>query len=312
MPKFKLKNILNRVILGESWRERVSSDYLCAELELSALESRSLEHFGSASDNEVEENDRYSINSFSTTATASNLPGAGRTVDTYIYQPMGRRIERIARHLRSLSSHNRTCSENIGDAVSRYSAATAADTDDIGDSVNSLNSFSTMETVDNQPGTGRFIDTYIFQPMGRRIERLAMRYTIASLHPARIAQYLEADKISLDPSHYTPWTLHDAIALLCSWTPRGSTIVAGMKGLVKQTQYAPKASSRKEEIHSTFLGQTQSTNPHLLSQHSFVCPCMHTVARSTSTFLASSPYYNWKHSLVRFLVHIQTRNGFSL
>lgn len=238
MPKLKLKNVFSRVILGESWRERDSWDYLGAGLELNALESHSLEHFGSASDDEEEEEDRYSNNSFSTTATASNLPGAGQTIDTFIYQPMGRRIERLARHFTSLSSHNCTGSENNGDVVIS-SVDVTADTYDIDDNVNSINSFSTTATADNIPGTGRAVDTYFFQPIGRRIERLAMRFTISSLHPARIAQYIEAEEISLIPGYVYVRTLSGTISFLCHAKPNGSTVIAGIKGLVKQTQYAP-------------------------------------------------------------------------
>lgn len=112
-----------------------------------------------------------------------------------------------------------------------HSHATIREDDDDGDSMISI---LTMETIDNQPGTGRFLDTYIYQPLGRRIERLAMRYTIASLHPARIAQYIEASP-SEGPD-FRWYTLNTAIANLCRFESNGSTILAGMKGLVKQTQ----------------------------------------------------------------------------
>lgn len=115
--------------------------------------------------------------------------------------------------------------------LERHSHTTVREDDDDGDSMMSI---LTMETIDNQPGTGRFLDTYIIQPMGRCIERLAMRFTIASLHPARIAQYIEA---SPPGGPYFGWyTLNTAIANLSRFISNGSTIVAGMKGLVKQTQ----------------------------------------------------------------------------
>lgn len=131
---------------------------------------------------------------------------------------------------------------NLSEFAQVHSRTADDDNDNDG---NSIISTSTA-TVNNQPGAGRFIDTHIFQPMGRRFERLAMRFTIASLHPARIAQYIEADDISLTPIYDVTMTLHDAIALLCLRRPNGSTVVAGIKGLVKQTQYAPKASPWKE------------------------------------------------------------------
>ena len=99
----------------------------------------------------------------------------------------------------------------------------------------SIDSFSTTATVDDNPGTGRVLDTYFFQPAGRRIERLAMRLTIRHLHPWRITATI--DRICggynswLEPKStlgYALWdigTRHD-----------GSTIVSGLKSLVRQAQ----------------------------------------------------------------------------
>lgn len=155
MPKFK--NILSRVILGESRQKEDGLDYLCTRFERHVKESPSLTY-----------------------------PLAGR--------------------------------------------------DDDEDS-NSVSSFSTTATADNLTGTGRTVDTYIFQPMGRRVERFAMRITIASLDPTRIAQYIEADFTSFSPYFGDQRTLrlNDVIASLCRHR-NGSTVVAGLKGLVKQTQ----------------------------------------------------------------------------
>ena len=66
---------------------------------------------------------------------------------------------------------------------------TEMEDDDDGDT-RSIESFSTTATVDDNPGTGRVLDTYFFQPAGRRIERLAMRFTIRHLHPSRIEAYI--------------------------------------------------------------------------------------------------------------------------
>ena len=62
--------------------------------------------------------------------------------------------------------------------------------DDNDDDARSIESFSTTATVDDNPGTGRVLDTYFFQPAGRRIERLAMRFTIRYLHPWRIEAFM--------------------------------------------------------------------------------------------------------------------------
>lgn len=118
--------------------------------------------------------------------------------------------------------------------------------DDDGDSMISI---STMETVDDQPGTGRSIDTYVYQPAGRWIERLAVRFTIASLHPARIEQYIEADYINYGPLFSDKWLSHSNLLIfaLCSTHQKGLTVLAGMKGLVKQTQYVTHFPLGREE-----------------------------------------------------------------
>lgn len=103
----------------------------------------------------------------------------------------------------------------------------------------SITSFSTTATADNLPGTGRIIDTYIYQPVGRRIERLAMRVTISSLHPAHIAQYIEANYTYFNYMLNDMTPLNNATAKFCIWHYNGSTIIAGMKSLVKQTQCVP-------------------------------------------------------------------------
>lgn len=154
MPKFKLGNIVARVVLGESWRERINTDYLHAEFR-------------------------------------------------------------------------------------RYVSVSDDDDDDDGSSIIST---SSTATFDDLPGTGRTLDMCIFQPMGGRIERLALRFTIASLHPACIAQYIGSDVSGYYQLFSDRMTLHDAIAYFCTYTTRnGSTVVAGMKGLVKQTQFVPQA-----------------------------------------------------------------------
>lgn len=128
----------------------------------------------------------------------------------------------------------------IGDAR-EYCSSAGIDCYRDDDDGNSMISIATMETVDDQPGTGRSIDTYMYQPAGRWIERLAMRFTIASLHPVRIAQYIEADYTNFAPYFFDKWpsSSNEVVAALCVSHRNGSTVVAGLKGLVKQTQYVP-------------------------------------------------------------------------
>lgn len=157
MPK--LKSILSRVIMGEARQKEDSLDFLCASSERHASELPSPAYLGTASDCHGED-DNCSITSISTTTTADNLPGPGRMIDKYIYQPMG-----------------------------------------------------------------------------RRFERLAMRFTIASLHPAHIAQYIEAADTNFSSSFQDHFTLNDAIAALCR----------GRNGL--QSLPGASSSSKRKLIH---------------------------------------------------------------
>lgn len=87
-----------------------------------------------------------------------------------------------------------------------------------------------------------------------------MRVTISSLHPSRISQYIEANETTFLPYFDDAQTLKAAIAKLYK-RQNGSTIVAGIKGLVKQSQYAlscyPILSTK-----SFYIGQSQFTGPH--------------------------------------------------
>ena len=98
----------------------------------------------------------------------------------------------------------------------------------------SVESFSTTATVDNNPGTGRALDVYFFQPLGRRIERLATRFTIRHLHPLRIEAFIHGNLV------YFPWLAPErtlGLALQDINTFRsGSTIIAMLKGLIQQTR----------------------------------------------------------------------------
>ena len=106
----------------------------------------------------------------------------------------------------------------------------------------SLASFSTNATMDNNPGPGRIIDTYIYQRLGRKVERLALRIRISTLPPAQI---LRSFQLKAGPWVWTyfVWdvplrltSLEEAVSDISNGVPHGSIIVAGLKGLVKQSQ----------------------------------------------------------------------------
>ena len=105
----------------------------------------------------------------------------------------------------------------------------------------SISSLSTNATMDNNPGPGRLIDTYIYQRLGRKIERFAARINISTLHPSQIVQ-----RLNLRP---TPWRTYldgstdetiKEVSLL-----HGSEVVAGLKCLVRQTRSVLQLTSSK-------------------------------------------------------------------
>ena len=74
--------------------------------------------------------------------------------------------------------------------ASHGSSAYKEDEDDVG----SINSCSTNATMDNIPGTGRTIDMCFYQPVGRAIEKFALkvaiRLNICHPSPAQILRFL--------------------------------------------------------------------------------------------------------------------------
>ena len=111
---------------------------------------------------------------------------------------------------------------------------TEMEDDDDGDT-GSIESFSTTVTVDDNPGTGRVLDTYFFQPAGRRIERLAMRFAIRYLHPLRIEAFKARStdyRLSID----LKFTLSIALQNIDFIYLSGTTIISGLKSLVRQAQ----------------------------------------------------------------------------
>lgn len=103
------------------------------------------------------------------------------------------------------------------------------------DDTSSISSFSTTATADNIPGAGRTVDMFFYQPVGRWIERLAMRLAISSLNPDQILRYIEAKAVLYYFLDAKNLPLHDAINTIRG-RPNGPTIFAGLKTLVKQTQ----------------------------------------------------------------------------
>lgn len=105
------------------------------------------------------------------------------------------------------------------------------------DDASSISSVSTNATMDNIPGPGRTIDTYIYQFFGRKLERFIFRISISSFSPDKIVQCLCIDGSGPWPPGQSP--LGDVIQAISAdrnlcCEPRAR--VAGVKSLVKQSQ----------------------------------------------------------------------------
>ena len=100
----------------------------------------------------------------------------------------------------------------------------------------SIESFSTTATVNDNPGTGRVRDTYFFQPAGRRIERLAMRFTIRHLHPSRIEAFIAPEDRVYFPMLGIKPTLSIALRNIDRGHFSRPAVISGLKSLVRQAQ----------------------------------------------------------------------------
>lgn len=162
-----------------------------------------------------DKDDTSSVSSFSTTATMDNNPGAGLSVDKYFYQPVGRKLEKIAsRIVKPFFSPD----GRIHDAADEYE-----------NDCSSVSSYSTTATMDDNPGAGLSIDKYFYQPVGRKIEKIAFRIAMPLLPPGSIFRYMEKSFCSayLDfSSHDTD--VHDA--------RMKSVFLTGLNSLLHQTQ----------------------------------------------------------------------------
>ena len=107
-------------------------------------------------------------------ATMDDNIGAGRTLDKYFFQPTGKFIERIFAKI-ALRLH-----------ITPEGVLVTADMIPSSDNASLLTGSSTSTMTDN-PGTGRVIDKYIYQVLGRMLERCAGRIAMAT--------YLSADDI---------------------------------------------------------------------------------------------------------------------
>ena len=99
--------------------------------------------------------------------------GAGRTMDKYFFQPAGRWVERVCATVAFLLH----AIQGGGVRVSPVVPVPVPDSASVSDT----------STVTNNPGPGRIIDMYIYQTVGRMLERCAGRIAMST--------YLSASEI---------------------------------------------------------------------------------------------------------------------
>lgn len=100
----------------------------------------------------------------------------------------------------------------------------------------SVSSHSTNSTIDDNIGTGRLMDKYLYQKGGRKLERLIfyVRIKMTKLDPAQICQYFESS-YKTSPSSGTKQTLQECVCAIGS-LENGYTNLSGLKSLVQQTR----------------------------------------------------------------------------
>lgn len=96
------------------------------------------------------------------------------------------------------------------------------------DDINSVLTVSTNATMDNNPGTGRTIDTFLYQYLGRKLERIIFRMSMEYLSPDRILQFLMLRTVHVDFFERPP------LSEILRTIPNER--VSGLKSLVKQSQ----------------------------------------------------------------------------
>ena len=105
------------------------------------------------------------------------------------------------------------------------------------DDTSSISSFSTNATMDNIPGTGRILDMCFYQPVGRAIEKFALkvaiRLNICHPSPAQIFRFLGLYFSTFDLWVSTVRKTSDVIADISAEEP---SAVLGILSLFQQSQ----------------------------------------------------------------------------
>ena len=99
-----------------------------------------------------------------------NNIGAGRTLDKYFFRPAGSWVERAFRTVAFLLHVKQGGGVRVPLAIPVP--------------IPNNSSVSDTSTISNNPGTGRIIDRYIYQTLGRMLDRCAGRIAMSTFLPA--------------------------------------------------------------------------------------------------------------------------------
>ena len=130
--------------------------------------------------------------------TIDDNPGTGRTLDKYFYKPVGLRIERGLNKVFGPMFH-KSSRTNQNPPETPVLALTTARYDYRDDSEYEVSISSSLETIDDNPGAGRTVDKYFYQPAGLSIERFLNR-TLGTLltDPVELGEQI---MLWIEPSH---------------------------------------------------------------------------------------------------------------
>lgn len=94
----------------------------------------------------------------------------------------------------------------------------------------SVMSYSTTSTVDDNPGTGRLVDKYLYQKGGRKVQKLIpwVRIKLPNVHPVLISRTLGNKYFLLRSNQNYP------LSFAIFMTDRA--VFRGLQNLVRQTQ----------------------------------------------------------------------------
>lgn len=136
-----------------------------------------------------------------------------------------RKLEKDSKHIIDDYGPIASALDHYGMLGSPYDVVDKVETED---DTSSVSSFSTMATMNDNPGAGCTVDKYFYQPVGRRIEKLAFRIAMPLLSPFKIFQYIKERRFRA-ALFYNKY--------ISPYSPDlNSAHLAGLKSLLHQTQ----------------------------------------------------------------------------